>query len=195
MKVVFNIEKRYVYVITGLIMLVAGLLIVNAYANSAGVGHDPGEIGPGAFATSDQYSFRGPIAIGIDQGQSGTIFMYSADNSQTKGYAIDNGDGSFRIYNSQGTMLSIAPNGDIATKVDAGITLGGVRRTSWPNTGITQAWTTTCRNVGPTNDAPETARWAVCSQDEFVNAVKCEETGETGECDAISIKCCKFNSA
>jgi hypothetical protein len=65
MKITINIEKRHAYVIIGLLVVIAGIFAVNAFTDSSGVGHGPGQIGPGTFGgkSNQEHEFPGGVIV------------------------------------------------------------------------------------------------------------------------------------
>jgi hypothetical protein len=85
MKIKIKIEKRYAYIITSLLFILAGVFAIGAFTDSNGVGHEAGEIGPGTFAGTTTYIFPGDVdvkgdlasnlhvTVGVAGGATGTI--------------------------------------------------------------------------------------------------------------------------
>jgi len=51
MQIKIDFMKKYLYLIIGLVIALAGAVFVFAYADTNGVGHDASSVGPGAFAS------------------------------------------------------------------------------------------------------------------------------------------------
>ncbi len=149
MKVTVEIKKGYAYAIIGLLILITGILIVNAsnYVNPiTKVGHDASEVGPGIFGVGDGswYTFSNPVnlkattVVGNPIGQQGVVNLLAGSNGgSSKDLNIDNAGGMLRVSNASWTeIFSVANNGDINVKNGAGITLGGVKKTTWPTTSV-----------------------------------------------------------
>jgi hypothetical protein len=168
MKVAFNIEKRHAYAIIGLIIVLVGVVIINAaapipFANDVtGVGHGADEIGPGIM--------QGPIAVYEAQAAGtllrlGNVFdfagIYSEDlpgSATPESHLTLGAEGDVYIGNPQTSALESVPSntanliikhGDIQIKngkklvVDSPgqICLGSDCRSSWSSSVISCDWT------------------------------------------------------
>lgn len=128
-----NLEKKYVYSILSLIIITLGIFVVNAYGTEVPsvLGHTPGEIESGTFASPSIYSFKGPIAVGVDPTQSGVINLHSQTGASNL-ISLENSAGSFIVKRAGTSVLNLNTQGQLTPS--GGLCLGTDCRTAWPTT-------------------------------------------------------------
>ena len=134
MKFEINVEKKYMYIIIALSVVLAGLVFVVAYNtnNPQVLGHTPGEIGPGTFAGGGAYEFPGnsPVKIsylypGLGTGDNYKYIRFGLDNdNKWAGFMWNDNDPSFGdgndfvifTYDDRDIVLKPAGTGKINLK-------------------------------------------------------------------------------
>lgn len=102
-----KIEKKYVFIFLGLILLIGGIFIATAYGtnNPPNFGHTPGELSAGVFGgtANDAWRFPGPVHFG---GAGDASRGFYVTNSETGSRAFYLANGSW----AQGTVnVAILP--------------------------------------------------------------------------------------
>ena len=145
MRITLNVEKRYVYAFVGLLLILVGIVAVNAY-NAAGaggnpgiMGHDASEVGAGYFS-GDVYEFsQGLVRLGgWGNSKAGAIEFRGGQTSNDNIIIMkNNGAGTLQISNDGiSNYFSLAKTGDVTIKPGAGITLNNQRITDWPTAAL-----------------------------------------------------------
>ena len=127
MKLTIEIKKGYVYTILGLLILITGILIVNAsnYVNPVTkVGHDASEVGPGLFPAAAGQSY--------DLNPDARLTFRGVTAAQNMEIRNIQGLGILQISNNAGGNMLFANTTDII--IPQGIYLNNQRISAWPQT-------------------------------------------------------------
>jgi len=154
MRLTLNIEKRYVYLIFGVLIILTGILVVAAFNtnNPSIFGHSPSEIGPGTFP-GDWYVFNGSIGVsgetitvgGNSPSVGGNLILKGPTTNPNQNIIFQNYGGDLYFGDSNSAFASFKHEAEAVRlnvqKLTANeINLGGVARTSWPSgSSITMA--------------------------------------------------------
>lgn len=139
MKVTINIEKRYAYTIIGLLVIISGIFAVYAqFPDAPNPGHSASEVGGGVFP-DPAYNFSADLFVNryliVGNALSGiTPKIWIAALNGGDSSAIAGLENSIELQSSTGqTFMTFEKDGDLVLQNSAGITLGGEKRTNWPD--------------------------------------------------------------
>ena len=114
MRLILNIEKRYVYIILSFVIILIGIVAVYAFTNPTELGNPPvmghgaSEVGAGYF-TGDSYEFPKELAVGVYAGTPGYLRFRSGNGNVDKDIIMrNNGAGALIISDGVSNYFSVS---------------------------------------------------------------------------------------